>query len=261
MNAMPAPLDIHLMNLTATVLFVGLLVFAGWACVRWAVRQPMFDVRAIVVRGDVSHNSVASLRANVAPRLSGTFFSMDLGQVRTAFESVPWVRQAIVRREFPARLQVQLQEHKAEAYWGTEGELRLINTFGEVFEANLGEVEQDNLPRLNGPEGQGAEVLGMYRMLVPLFDEMELPVEALELSGGGSWRVHVDTGADIELGRGSTAEIRARVERFLKTLTQVTSRYGRRVTALESADLRHDNGYALRLRGVSTTALTPPTRK
>lgn len=255
MNAMPAPLDIRLMNMTAMVLFVGLLVYAGWACVRWVVRQPVFDVRAIVVRGDVSHTSVASLRANVAPRLSGTFFSMDLGQVRSAFESVPWVRQATVRREFPARLQVQLQEHKAEAYWGAEGDLRLINTFGEIFEANLGEVEQDNLPRLNGPEGQGAEVLGMYRQLAPLFEGMELPLDALELSSGGSWRVHVDTGAAIELGRGNAVDVLARVERFLKTLTQVTSRYGRRVTALESADLRHENGYALRLRGVSTTAL------
>ena len=37
-------------------------------------------------------------------------------------------------------------------------------------------------------------------------------------------------------------------------MTQVTSRYGRTVTALESADLRHQEGYAIRLRGVSTVA-------
>ena len=41
MNASRA-LDIRLMNLTATVLFVGFARLAGWACVRWAVRQPMF---------------------------------------------------------------------------------------------------------------------------------------------------------------------------------------------------------------------------
>jgi cell division protein FtsQ len=38
----------------------------------------------------------------------------------------------------------------------------------------------------------------------------------------------------------------------LKTLTQVVSRYGRDPNAIESADLRHENGYAIRLRGVST---------
>jgi len=123
------------------------------------------------------------------------------------------------------------------------------------------EVEQDELPRLNGPDGQGAEVLAMYRMLAPLFTPMDLPVDELELSSGGSWRLGLDSGATIELGRGSAVDILARVQRFLKTLTQVTSRYARHPNALESADLRHDNGYAIRLRGVSTTAPTAVTAK
>ena len=44
----------------------------------------------------------------------------------------------------------------------------------------------------------------------------------------------------------------ARMQRLSKTLMQVTHKLGRRVSAIESADLRHDNGYALRMRGVST---------
>ena len=75
----------------------------------------------------------------------------------------------MVRREFPNRLQVELQEHQAVAYWGSEGDCALINSYGEVFEANVGEVEQDRLPRLSGPEGQGVEVLAMYRALAPLY--------------------------------------------------------------------------------------------
>jgi cell division protein FtsQ len=42
------------------------------------------------------------------------------------------------------------------------------------------------------------------------------------------------------------------VQRFLGTLTQVASRYGRRPDALVSADLRYGDGYAVRLRGVGT---------
>jgi cell division protein FtsQ len=81
---------------------------------------------------------------------------------------------------------------------------------------------------------------------------VELPVDQLEVSGGGSWRLQLDSGAAIEMGRGGVDEVSARVNRFLKTLTQVTSRYGRQASAIESADLRHENGYAIRLRGVST---------
>jgi cell division protein FtsQ len=47
-------------------------------------------------------------------------------------------------------------------------------------------------------------------------------------------------------------EVKERAIRFVGTLSQVTSRYGRTVAALEMADLRHKDGYAVRLRGVST---------
>ena len=247
------PLDIKLMNMTAVVLLVGFCILAAVATAKWAARLPIFDIAGITVIGDISHNSAINLRANVAPRIGGTFFTLDLTQVRGVFESVPWVRQAVVRRDFPNRLLVKLQEHQAVAYWGSEGDSQLINSYGEVFEANVGEVEQDMLPRLTGPEGQSVEVLNMYRRLSPLYLALALDLEQLDLTGRGSWRVHLDNGADIEMGRGSIDEVAARVQRFLKTLTQVTARYGRHADAVESADLRHDNGYAVKLRGVSTT--------
>ena len=58
----------------------------------------------------------------------------------------------------------------------------------------------------------------------------------------------------VELGTGSAAEVLARTQRFVRTLTQVSARYGRGVDALQSADLRYPEGYALRLRGVGTVS-------
>ncbi|HEY8361176.1 MAG TPA: FtsQ-type POTRA domain-containing protein, partial [Ramlibacter sp.] len=106
---LPQPMDVKLMNVTASVLFAvcGVLLAAalGW----WAVRHPLFAIGGITVQGDLAHNSVATLRANVAPQLAGNFFTLDLRRAREAFENVPWVRQATVRRQFPNRLRVQLQ--------------------------------------------------------------------------------------------------------------------------------------------------------
>lgn len=250
----PTPMDVKLMNMTASVLFVVFALMLVAALTGWASRHPSFAIRGIAVTGDVTHNNALTLRANVAPRLSGTFFTMDLTAARLAFEAMPWVRQAVVRREFPNRLKVLLQEHKAAAYWGAEGESKLVNSFGEVFEANVDEVEQDALPRLNGPEGQAAQVLAMFQTLEPVFEPMDMALEQIELTGHGGWRAKLDTGALIELGGGKVAEVLARTQRFLKTLTQVTSRYGRMPEALETADLRHQDGYAIRLRGVTTLA-------
>ena len=254
------PIDVKLMNMTTWVLGLAFVALGAVALARWASRLPVFEIQKILVSGDVNHNNTVTLRANVAPRLSGSFFSVELARVRAAFESVPWVRQAVVRRDFPNRLRVELQEHQAVAYWGGNGEVRLVNSFGEVFEANVGEVEQDMLPRLNGPEGRAAEALAMYRALADMFAQMGMPIEEVELSSGGSWRVLLDTGAPIEMGRGTPEDVSARAQRFLKTLTQVTSRYGRQPGAVESADLRHENGYAIRLRGVSTVVADTPKK-
>jgi cell division protein FtsQ len=248
-------MDIKLMNLAFAVLVLVFVVLCALATVRSVSRARAFDIQGITVNGDSRHNNSLTLRANVAPRIAGTFFTVDLGRVRAAFEAAPWVRRAVVRRDFPNRLRVSLQEHDPVALWsgeGAQGDVRLVNSFGEVFEANLGEVDQDSLPLLSGPEGQSSEVLDMYRAVQPLFDGMDMAVEQLQLSARGSWSVHLNAGAVIELGRGSTADVLPRVERFLKTLTQVVSRYGRAPNAIESADLRHENGYAIRLRGVTT---------
>lgn len=255
-DKLPLPFDVKLMNITALVLFGFFALLVVGALASWLVRHPVFSLHAISVQGELTHNNAVTVRANVAPRLAGTFFSIDLDRARQAFEALPWVRKAVVRREFPNRLNVVLHEHKAVAYWGLEGESRLLNSSGEVFEANLGEVEQDGLPRLNGPDQQSLLVWSMYQALQPRFEELDLNVEQLELTSHGGWRVLLEEGAVVELGSGSSTELLARTQRFLRTLTQVTSRYGRKPDALETADLRHEDGYAMRLRGVTTLLAT-----
>lgn len=251
-EAFTPPFDVRLMNATANVL-LGVFCLALLASLaQWSANHRVFAISGISVSGELVHNNALTLRANIAPRLSGNFFTLDLTQARQAFEAMPWVRRAVVHRVFPNRLAVELQEHQAVAYWGAEDSSQLMDSFGDVFEANIGEVEQERLPRLDGPPGQEPQVLAMYRALQPQFAAIELELEALVHSGRGGWSARLDSGAQIELGRGSEDEVLARTNRFLRTLTQVTSRYNRRPDAVESADLRHVDGYALRLRGVST---------
>ena len=243
-KALPLPLDVRLMNITATVLFAGFALLLAGALGWWALRHPAFAIGGIVVQGDVTHNSVATLRANVAPKLRGNFFTVDLQKAREAFEAVPWVRRAVVKRQFPNKLRVVLQEHQAEAFWGADSESRLVNTYGEVFEA---------MPRLVGPEGSAAQVLALYRGVKPMMEKLDLGVEEVTLTRRGGWSLSLDSGANVELGRGTPEEVLARSQRFAATLTQVTAKYGRRPEALVTADLRHTDGYAVKLRGVTTT--------
>jgi cell division protein FtsQ len=134
------------------------------------------------------------------------------------------------------------------AWWGEAGGGQLVNDAGEVFDASPDDI--DGLPELAGPPEQSARVWALYQPLMADLARLDLSMERLALDERGSWRATLDNGARIELGRGTQEELLARVARFTATLSQLTQRYP---GGLESADLRYPNGYALRVRGVTTT--------
>jgi cell division protein FtsQ len=264
-QATPTPPDVRLMNGITALLLTGLVLAALGLLVHKLVRLPVFALQKIEVVGEVNRNGIASLRANALPRLSGNFLTLDLAQARAAFESVPWVRRATVQRIWPNLIRVRLEEHKVAAYWEPKPEgadagsdatvdRALVNSFGEVFHANLGDVEDEKLPVLAGPEGRSRQMLNMWAEVDKRTRAIDDAVERLDLSSRGSWRATLERGAVVELGRGDDAEVQARFAQFAQNIQRITAHYQ---TTLASADLRHADGFAVRLRGVTTTAPAP----
>lgn len=250
------PTDVKLMTAATHGLWVVFALLCLGALSLWAVRHPVWSVQAISVHGDVVHQNAVTFRAQLATQmknqLSASFLTVDVQQVKRIFESLPWVRQAVVQREFPNRLRVTLQEHEAVAWWGTSGSGQLVNRLGEVFEASPD--DSDGLPELAGPTEQATQVWAVYQALSAELARLELGLARLELTERGSWIAELDNGARMELGRGSPQELLARTQRFTATLSQLTERYA---GAVQSVDLRYPNGYALRMHGVATVSEDP----
>ncbi|MGC4061011.1 MAG: cell division protein FtsQ/DivIB [Aquabacterium sp.] len=244
--------DVLWMNAAASVLLVvaiGLLLAAG---VTKLTRLPYFNLQRVELEGDLQRNNVATVRANIVPRMRGGFFNADLNHSREVFEAVPWVRKATVRRVWPNELRVVLEEHQPAAYWHHEDrDDQLVNTYGEVFDANLGDVEE-RLPTLEAPAnptaGEAKAMLEMLRRLQPALAPLG-EVDTLKLTERGSWSVELDNDAKIELGRGSLDEVLTRVDRFVRTLPELNRQYP---APLSHADLRYPEGYAVKLRGMTT---------
>lgn len=247
------PQDIRWMNLGSVVLAgLGLAMLLSWAMISLA-RQPWFDLQHIVIDGDLNRHNLLTVRANTVPRLQGGYFSVDLHATRAVFEDLPWVRHAVVRRVWPNELRVTLEEHQPAAHWYHDGrEEELINSHGEVFEANLGDVEDDRLPILQGPTeatpAQAADMLRMLRRLEPVLSPLG-EVRSLRLNDRGGWTVWMDNEARIELGRGHVHDVLARTERFVRSFPALAQTYA---APLVYADLRYTQGYAIKLQGLST---------
>lgn len=247
------PQDVLWMNAAASALLVvavGLLMAAGLTKLS---RLPYFNLKRVQLEGELVRNNVATVRANVVPRMRGGFFNADLNHSREVFESVPWVRKAVVRRVWPNELRVVLEEHRPAAYWHHEDrEDQLVNTYGEVFDANLGDVEDEHLPTLQAPinpsAGESQSMLAMLHRLQPILAPLG-EIDTLKLTERGSWSVEMDNDAVIELGRGNLDEVLTRADRFVRTLPEFKRQYS---APLFHADLRYPEGYAVKLRGTTT---------
>lgn len=263
------PTDVRMMNVLAAVFVLAALALIATGAWSWMKSSPYLTLRTIRIDGDLVKTDMAALRAYAAPKVAGNFFALDLAQARAVFEAVPWVRRANVRRVWPNVLEVSIEEHRAVAFWDDgDGKAKLVNEYGEVFDANLGEADEA-LPVLRGPEGSARRMLVVHQQLVPVLEPLGSRLEQLRLSRRGSWQAVLDNGTVIELGRagdqggdhGDTAELLERTARFVRTVGEVQGRFG--APAIHHADLRHVNGYALRLDGVTTAATEPmnPTPK
>src|SRR3546814_10356015 len=100
--------------------------------------------------------------------MTGNFFSVDLDETRELIETVPWVRHARIRRVWPNALRIQIEEQQPLALWN---ENQMINSWGEAFSANQGELPDDaDLPQLNGPVSSERLVVQRYAELARWLD-------------------------------------------------------------------------------------------
>lgn len=209
---------------------------------------------------ELRHVSALTIRNNAVPKLRGNFFTADLDAARAAFEAVPWVRRASVRREWPNRLIVVLEEYQVVATWGEE-DGRLLSHHGELFTANLAEAEEDNtsLPQLDGPPGTEREVLLQYHAMQKWFAAIELVPEQVVLSERYAWRVKLNNGTLVELGREQEGtSLKQRVLRLVQVYPHLLTIMHDKI---EVVDMRYPNGVALKARDVNGETAVQETVK
>lgn len=222
------------MNAVADTLFAtaALLVFAAIAI--QVARLPAFSLREVRIGGELKHVTRDEIEDVVGRELKGNFFTINLAATRAAFERLPWVRQVKVRRQWPARLEVALEEHVPFARWGATA---IVNAQGEVFRAGY----DGTLPMFIGPEGTNREIAIQYLYFRRSLAEIgETPVE-VQVTARRAWQVKLESGMTIALGRES---VEARLARFVAVHDRTLGQLGRRI---DYVDLRYANGFAARI--------------
>jgi len=243
----------HPLSQVARVLTWGALGLLAYGATSWLVAQPWFALHTIEVETPVAHVTEAQIRLVAERQVRGTFFTVDLERVRNSLEKLPWVREARVERRWPGTLVVSLVEHVPLARWNDNA---LVNEAGDVFVAAV----DQRLPRLSGPEDSSAEVVAAYRRHQAALAPLGMTIAELRLSPRRAWRIRLDNGMTLALGREQTD---ARLARFAALYPRLFGAQPAPQAVLAAApdtppaapiapvtvDLRYPDGFAVRMPG------------
>lgn len=229
-----------LLNTTADVLFVAALLGALYAGVFYVVHLPVFPVMEVRVVMPLVHVNRQQVEDIVRREVRGNFFTQQLLSARIAFETLPWVRNADVRRRWPGRLDVVLTEHVPLARWGKTA---LVNNQGEVFEATY----DGALPMFNGPAGAAKEMAIQYHLFSRSLATISKSPGEVNVSPRRAWQIRLNDGMTLDLGREHVEE---RLLRFVNNYARTIARMPR---AVDRVDLRYANGFAARMPGLQPT--------
>lgn len=222
------------LNAAANVLYAVAALLALYMAVALVTALPAFALREVRIGGAIAHVTQAQVEAIVQRELRGNFFTLNLATARAAFETLPWVRRVNVRRQWPDRLEVALEEHVPLARWASDA---LVNTHGEVFEA----AYEGKLPVFVGPPGTAKEITIQYEYFRRSVAAVgQAPVQ-VRISPRRAWQLKLESGLTLELGR---EQVEARLARFVAVYGRTLGRLGRR---LDYVDLRYTNGFAVRI--------------
>ncbi|HHJ20330.1 MAG TPA: FtsQ-type POTRA domain-containing protein [Gammaproteobacteria bacterium] len=219
----------------AVLLLVG---FSGWRSYHWLMLPTTLPLLHVEVKGNLLRVDPKVLEEKIRHSVTSGFFSTDLAAVKQRLLAIPWVYDVSLRRVWPDRLEVAIEEQQPIARWGDEG---LLNRYGEVFKASL-DSRSIVLPVISGGKGREHELIQAFVSADEVLNPLDLRLIELREDPRGDQRLLLSSGVELALGR---QQHEARLSRFAaayrRTLAQVIDR-------ISVLDLRYANGFSVRWR-------------
>lgn len=196
-------------------------------------------VEMVHIENSLAFVTEQQIKDTVSKYVTASLISVDLDAMKRELEALPWIREAVVRRQWPDAISIRVQEEIAIARWGRN---QLLNQQGQVFQPDSIE-EQMQLPLLAGPSSSERKVMRQYQEFNQLLYPLGVRIRDLTLNDTGSYELTLVNGVRVKLGR------EAVLERLRRLVVFLESEHGRDLQNVESIDLRYRNGLAVAHRG------------
>ncbi|SEP60438.1 cell division protein FtsQ [Ectothiorhodospira magna] len=212
-----------------------MLVVAGQGAVTYLMEPDTLPVRTVTLEGELRHLHPDTLSAVVTPHLQAGFLALDLRQMEASVQALPWVRGVWLRREWPDRIVIQIEEQVPVARWGNDA---LVNQYGELFHPALSEAPE-GLPFLEGRQGRQRQLMERFLAVQARLADVGLEVSGLREDARRSWVIQLEDGGQVLMGRGMDTD---RLDRLVRMYPRLEAH---RDHPIKRIDMRYTNGIAV----------------
>ncbi|MGN7070366.1 cell division protein FtsQ/DivIB, partial [Neisseria sp. P0001.S004] len=166
------------------VLMTFLLIGSGIA---WLYNSKYFPVKQIAIQGKLKYASSKELQTVAREHIRGNMFRADIDSAQAAFQELPWIDSAMVRRRFPETVEIILTERVPVAHWRAGG---LVDSKGNVFAASL----KQGLPIFEGQQGTGKDMVKHYADFSGILSPLKLTIKELIYTPRSAWLLVLNNG-------------------------------------------------------------------
>ena len=219
-------------RLSSWLIFLVVLILLGAGGV-WVMNSPYFPIKQVKIDGEITRSNEQALQAVAAKYIRGNIFKADLNGAQAAFQALPWVEKALVRRKLPDTVEIVLEEHIPIARWKQSG---LVDSKGKIFQA----ATDEHFPDFDGQAGTEKLMTEHLREYQQKLEPLGISIEKLHYTPRSAWLLTLGNGIEIRLGREHEGE---RLDRCIQIWPSILKAES---TSLQYVDMRYRDGFAVR---------------
>ena len=164
-----------------------------------------FVVRHVEVSG-LKHMSRLPVYYATMDQRSNAMLLVDLEDVRSRLEALPWVGQASVGRRLPDTLMIDIVEREPVAIWQYRQQLAVVDAKGHILDSE-GAARFAHLPLVIGAGAQ--RHAGQLAAMLRDFPELRNRIDSALWIGNRRWDIRFKSGETLALPEGTAAQRRA----------------------------------------------------
>ena len=171
---------------------------------------------------------------------SKSFFNFKINILKKEIEKVSWVKSADIKRVYPGKIKIYIEEHTPIAIWNNKS---YMNDVGDIF---LIQDIKKNLPVIISNQSGNKIMFEYFSLLLKYISDenFDIKIKKIEENDIRSLSAYLSSGIIVKFG---SKDIRGKILTFIKVYKTLNTSDLEKIRYI---DMRYSNGFSIGWKSV-----------